>query len=195
MSPSAQRSFAKSFEGALIERASRSLRCAGRKPCSIREDAAAQSRRSVILADANIWIDFFRLRKPGLRKLLENNQVVMHPHLVAELALGSLHDRTQTLAKLDHMPQLRAVDLRDVRCMIETRGSLPSGHWAYRCSPDRILPCKPGNAAVDIRHAPRQGSKFARHPRESTLSYANRLAAMIGPVAVEQSPEPRVISA
>jgi predicted nucleic acid-binding protein len=81
----------------------------------------------VILADANIWIDFFRLRKPGLRKLLENNQVVMHPHLVAELALGSLHDRTQTLAKLDHMPQLRAADLRDVRRMIETRGLYSQG--------------------------------------------------------------------
>ncbi len=75
----------------------------------------------MILADTNIWIDFFRLRKPQLRKLLENNQVVMHPFLVAELALGSLHDRPSTLAKLDSMPHLRTVDLRDVRHMIETR--------------------------------------------------------------------------
>ncbi len=75
----------------------------------------------MILADANVWIDFFRLRKPALRKLLDNNQVVMHPFLVAELALGSLHDRPSTLAKLDNMPQVRAVDLRDVRQMIEAR--------------------------------------------------------------------------
>jgi predicted nucleic acid-binding protein len=81
----------------------------------------------MILADANIWIDFFRLGKPELRKLLAKNQAVMHPHLVAELALGSLHDRSQTLAKLDSMPQVRAVDLRDVRQMIEARSLYASG--------------------------------------------------------------------
>jgi hypothetical protein len=75
----------------------------------------------VILADANIWIDFFRGHKPELRKLLENNQVVMHSHLAAELALGSLHDRQLILAKLDSMPQARAVNLSDVRQMIESR--------------------------------------------------------------------------
>jgi predicted nucleic acid-binding protein len=81
----------------------------------------------MILADANIWIDFFRLGKPELRKLLAKNQAVMHPHLVAELALGSLHDRSQTLAKLDSMPQVRAVDLRDVRQMIEARSLYARG--------------------------------------------------------------------
>jgi predicted nucleic acid-binding protein len=81
----------------------------------------------VILADANIWIDFFRLRKPELRKLLDNNQVVMHPHLAAELALGSLHNRPLTLAKLDNMPQTRVVALRDVRQMIEARSLFSKG--------------------------------------------------------------------
>jgi predicted nucleic acid-binding protein len=81
----------------------------------------------VILADANIWIDFFRSRKPELRKLLQNNQAVMHPFLIAELALGSLHERSLTLAKLDHMPQLRVADLRDVRRMIETRNLYAQG--------------------------------------------------------------------
>jgi predicted nucleic acid-binding protein len=81
----------------------------------------------MILADANIWIDFFRLRNPTLRKLLENNQVMMHPYLVAELALGSLHDRPATLAKLDNMPMARVVDLRDVRQMIETRALYAKG--------------------------------------------------------------------
>jgi predicted nucleic acid-binding protein len=81
----------------------------------------------VILADANIWIDFFRRGKPELGRLLQNNQVVMHPFLAAELALGSLHDRLPTLAKLDNMPQARVVDLRDVRRMIEARGLYSRG--------------------------------------------------------------------
>ncbi len=75
----------------------------------------------MILADANIWIDFFRSGKPGMRELLEKNQIVMHPHLAAELALGSLRDRASTLAKLDNMPQARVVSLQDVRRMIEAR--------------------------------------------------------------------------
>lgn len=81
----------------------------------------------MILADANIWIDFFRAGRPELRRLLDNNEIVMHPHLVAELALGSLRDRPQTLAKLDSMPQVRAVDLRDVRLMIESRNLYSRG--------------------------------------------------------------------
>lgn len=81
----------------------------------------------MILADANIWIDFFRGHKPELRKLLENNQVVMHPHLVAELTLGSLQNRQFTLAKLDSMPQMRLVDLKDVRQMIEKRALYSKG--------------------------------------------------------------------
>ncbi len=81
----------------------------------------------MILADANIWIDFFRSGKPELRKLLQNNQVVMHPFLAAELALGLLHDRSPTLAKLDNMPQARVVDLKDVRRMIKTRGLYSKG--------------------------------------------------------------------
>ncbi len=75
----------------------------------------------MILADANIWVDFFRSGKPGMRQLLDRNQIVMHPHLVAELALGSLRDRASTLARLDHMPQARVVSLQDVRRMIEAR--------------------------------------------------------------------------
>lgn len=81
----------------------------------------------MILADANIWIDFFRSGKPGMRELLERNQIILHPHLTAELALGSLRDRDSTLARLDNMPQARVVPLRDVRRMIEARALYSKG--------------------------------------------------------------------
>jgi predicted nucleic acid-binding protein len=81
----------------------------------------------VILADTSIWIEFFRSGKPQLRGLLQNNQVMMHPFLTAELALGSLHHRLSTLAKLDKLPQVRVVDLRDVRRMIEARSLFAKG--------------------------------------------------------------------
>ncbi len=93
----------------------------------------------MILADANVWIDFFRFRNPELRELLEGKQVVMHPCVAAELALGSLHDRSRTLAQLDAMPQARVANLREVRQTIELRGlyakgiGLTDAHLAASC--------------------------------------------------------------
>lgn len=81
----------------------------------------------MILADANVWIDLFRSRNPELRELLESRQAVMHPCVAAELALGSLHDRSRTLAQLDLMPQARIADLREVRRMIEDRSLYAKG--------------------------------------------------------------------
>jgi hypothetical protein len=81
----------------------------------------------MILADANIWIDYFRSGDLQLQTLLKNDGVAMHPCLAAELALGSLHDRTRTLAMLDRMPQTQGVALRDIRQMIEGRGLYAKG--------------------------------------------------------------------
>jgi len=81
----------------------------------------------VILVDANIWIDYFRSGDARLQTLLASDQVVMHPCLAAELALGSLHNRPRTLAMLDVMPQARVASLRDIRRMIEVRGLYSKG--------------------------------------------------------------------
>ena len=56
-----------------------------------------------------------------MRKLLNQGQIVIHPFIIAELALGSLKQRSRTLALLDLLPQLRVAQLSEVRQMIETR--------------------------------------------------------------------------
>ncbi len=80
----------------------------------------------MILADTSIWIDHFRSgdSRSGnkeMRRLLNEGQIVIHPAIVAELALGSLRDRTNTLALLDLLPQVRVAQLSEVRRMIEAR--------------------------------------------------------------------------
>jgi predicted nucleic acid-binding protein len=57
-----------------------------------------------------------------MRKHLNEGRIVMHPCVVAELALGSLRKRAKTLALLDLLPQLPTAQLSEVRQMIETRG-------------------------------------------------------------------------
>jgi predicted nucleic acid-binding protein len=56
-----------------------------------------------------------------MRKLLNQGQIVIHPSIIAELALGSIQDRTQTLALLDLLPQVQVAQLSEVRRMIEAR--------------------------------------------------------------------------
>jgi predicted nucleic acid-binding protein len=80
----------------------------------------------LILADTSIWIDHLRSGNKELRKHLNEGQIVIHPSIVAELALGSLQDRTlqertKTLALLDLLPQVRVAQLSEVRRMIEAR--------------------------------------------------------------------------
>jgi predicted nucleic acid-binding protein len=75
----------------------------------------------VILADTTIWIDHLRRRNAQMQGLLDSGQVLMHPFIVAELALGSFRDRAGTLATLDAILKVRVAQLSDVRQMIEVR--------------------------------------------------------------------------
>lgn len=75
----------------------------------------------MILADTTIWIDHFRSPDPELQRRLNNDEIVMHPFVVGELALGPLPDRRKVLAYLDHLPQLWPAQQSEVRQMVETR--------------------------------------------------------------------------
>ncbi|MGA6987144.1 MAG: type II toxin-antitoxin system VapC family toxin [Terriglobales bacterium] len=75
----------------------------------------------MILADTSIWIDHFRSGNKQLRKHLNEGQIVIHPSIIAELALGSLAQRAKTFALLDLLPQVPVAQLSEVRRLIEAR--------------------------------------------------------------------------
>jgi predicted nucleic acid-binding protein len=81
----------------------------------------------VILADTSVWIDHFRSNNEQMRKQLEHGQIVIHPLIVGELALGSLRDRTKTLGYLDLLPQVQVAQIGEVRQMIEARSLYARG--------------------------------------------------------------------
>ena len=56
-----------------------------------------------------------------MRKHLDEGQIVIHPFIIAELALGSVKERGKTLALLDLLPQVRVAQLSEVRLAIEAR--------------------------------------------------------------------------
>ena len=62
-----------------------------------------------------------------MRKRLNQGEILIHPMILAELALGSLKNRTQTLALLDRLPQVRVAQISEVRAMIEARSLYSMG--------------------------------------------------------------------
>lgn len=80
----------------------------------------------MILADTSIWIVHFRSGRRSsknytLSKLLNEGRIVIHPAIIAALALGSLQHRTSMLKLLDILPQVQVAQLSEVRHMIESR--------------------------------------------------------------------------
>jgi len=73
----------------------------------------------LILADTSVWIDHLRSGSKDLSKILNDGNIVIHPFVVAELAFGSLRQRTRTLALLDLLPQVRTAQMSEVRHTIE----------------------------------------------------------------------------
>jgi len=81
----------------------------------------------LILADTSIWIDHLCSLDKEMREHLNRGEIVIHPFIIAELALGSLRERAKTLALLDLLPQVRMPQLAEARLMIEARRLYSSG--------------------------------------------------------------------
>ena len=75
----------------------------------------------MILADTSVWVDHLRWGNEELRKQLDQGQIAIHPFIITELALGSLRERSKTLALLDLLPRVQVAQMGEVRLMIEAR--------------------------------------------------------------------------
>ena len=81
----------------------------------------------MILADTSIWVDFLRKGNPEMKKSLSRGQIVMHPFIVAEIALGFLRHRRKRLDELESLLEVRVAQLSEVRHMIEIRALYSKG--------------------------------------------------------------------
>lgn len=59
----------------------------------------------MILADTSVWVNHLRRRNPPLARLLEAGQILAHPFVIGELALGYLEPRDLILRDLYDLPQ------------------------------------------------------------------------------------------
>ena len=73
----------------------------------------------MILVDTSIWIDHLRSADAKLQALLQNDQIVTHPFIRLELALGSIVSRETVLADLALLPQAPVVANEELFSLIE----------------------------------------------------------------------------
>ena len=59
----------------------------------------------MILVDTSVWIDHLRSGNASLARLLDNGEVVAHPFVIGELALGNLTQRDLVLDAMRELPQ------------------------------------------------------------------------------------------
>jgi predicted nucleic acid-binding protein len=73
----------------------------------------------VILVDSSVWVDHLRSDDRTLVHLLENAQVLVHPFVIGELALGNIRQRSNLLDRLQDLPRASVASERDVLQFIE----------------------------------------------------------------------------
>jgi predicted nucleic acid-binding protein len=69
-----------------------------------------------------VWIDHLRKDEPDLVALLNSGQVVTHPYIVGELALGHLRQRKAILGAMQNLPQVTVANDDEVLGAIDRWG-------------------------------------------------------------------------
>jgi predicted nucleic acid-binding protein len=74
----------------------------------------------VILVDTSVWIDHLRKSEAGVRRLLGVGQVLSHPLVIGELAMGSFKRRDLLLSELGDLPSAKIAAHDEVLHFVST---------------------------------------------------------------------------
>ena len=81
----------------------------------------------MIVVDSSIWIDHIHHGEPELNLLLLREHALMHPHALGEIALGSLRNRDQVIARFLRLPVPYVAKNGHVLSFIEGEGLVATG--------------------------------------------------------------------
>lgn len=68
----------------------------------------------MILVDTSVWVDHLRKVDRAMQRLLDDADVLSHPLLIGELAMGHLHPREAILEMLKELPAATIADHDEV---------------------------------------------------------------------------------
>lgn len=75
----------------------------------------------MILVDTSVWIDHLRRAETKLQDLLLNDEVVTHPFVRLELALGSIAQREMVLGDMALLPHVKVAGTDELFGLLELR--------------------------------------------------------------------------
>ena len=81
----------------------------------------------MILADTSIWIDHFRRGDRQLVQFLDRGDVVVHPFVIGELALGSVSKSAAMMDDLHDLPKAVMANTNEILKFIADRKLSGSG--------------------------------------------------------------------
>jgi predicted nucleic acid-binding protein len=81
----------------------------------------------VILVDTSVWIDHLRSHDAMLAALLEQQDLLIHPMIIGELALGSIANRATVLGLLGNLPHVFRASDDEILTFIEARSLVAKG--------------------------------------------------------------------
>ena len=73
----------------------------------------------MILVDTSVWVDHLRRGHEALAGLLEAGNVLAHPFVIGELALGNIPRRDLVLRALHDLPQASVATDREVLHLVD----------------------------------------------------------------------------
>lgn len=81
----------------------------------------------MILVDTSVWIDHLRAADQHLVALLNRNEVLTHPSVIGEIALGSVAKRADVLRYFNNLPKVVAATHDEIMIFIERHKLSNSG--------------------------------------------------------------------
>ena len=81
----------------------------------------------MILVDTSVWVEHLRFENQALNDLLSASEVLAHPFVIGELALGTIGRRVTVLHALSKLPRPSVARDDEVLLMIERRGLFGRG--------------------------------------------------------------------
>jgi hypothetical protein len=81
----------------------------------------------MILADTSIWVDHLRAGSKSLTSALLDTDIMIHPYVIGELALGNLNNRNALLSYLSELPQTTVTTFSETLYFIEQNKLMAKG--------------------------------------------------------------------
>jgi predicted nucleic acid-binding protein len=73
----------------------------------------------VILADTSVWIDHLHRGGGAMERLLDLNAILIHPLVLGEIAMGSLHRRETLLRAIGKLSAAEVARHEEVMALVE----------------------------------------------------------------------------